>query len=246
VAIIGIMTEQKGGRGSVSSMPSVALGSKVISRGSIIATGTGLEVDIWSVTFLQKDSIPSVQKLVEILQRKDTIDQADFRKLLQRALQLALTGSLTEQHRALLLSEPIWLNVFTGLVDLLRCAIRQKVKDTVLAADLTKLHFPPSFATDIVQAFSKKRPELELASQDAGISLPSISDVQWRVDVTISTTSLSRVFKPTIIMQLTLTDGTLKAFECSLENFHQLRYNVAKVLKNMQDLEQHPALKLLD
>lgn len=71
---------------------------------------------------------------------------------------------------------------------------------------------------------------------------PQITDVRWRIDVTISTTSLARVFKPSIPMQVTLTDGTIANFECSVEKFHELRYSVAKALKNAQDLQQHPIL----
>ena len=68
------------------------------------------------------------------------------------------------------------------------------------------------------------------------------ADVRWRVDVTISTTSLSRVFKPTIPLQLTLSDGSMHNFECSVDKFHELRYSVAKSLKHAQDLQQHPTL----
>eukprot|EP00823_Brevimastigomonas_motovehiculus_P004195 TRINITY_DN2703_c0_g1_i1.p1 TRINITY_DN2703_c0_g1~~TRINITY_DN2703_c0_g1_i1.p1 ORF type:complete len:108 (+),score=14.56 TRINITY_DN2703_c0_g1_i1:72-395(+) len=75
---------------------------------------------------------------------------------------------------------------------------------------------------------------------------PSIEDIQWRIDVTISTTALSRVFKPCVIMQLTLTDGTMRTFECSVDKFQDLRYNITKILKNMGDLEQHPAFQRLD
>lgn len=67
-------------------------------------------------------------------------------------------------------------------------------------------------------------------------------DIQWRVDVTISTTSLSRVFRPYIILQLTLTDNTIRTFELSVEKFHELRYNVAKLYKHVQDIQQHPTL----
>ena len=68
------------------------------------------------------------------------------------------------------------------------------------------------------------------------------ADVRWRVDVTISTTSLSRVFKPTIPMQITLSDGSVHQFECSVDKFHEMRYVVAKALKHAQELQQHPVL----
>lgn len=45
-------------------------------------------------------------------------------------------------------------------------------------------------------------------------------------------------------MEATSSDGQIRTFELSLEKFHELRYNVAKVLKDMEDLEQIPILKI--
>jgi hypothetical protein len=74
------------------------------------------------------------------------------------------------------------------------------------------------------------------------VSLPSIVNVRWRVDVTISSTSLSRVFRPSVLLQLTLSDGRVQQCECSVDKFHELRYAVAKSLKQAQDLQIHPTL----
>lgn len=73
-------------------------------------------------------------------------------------------------------------------------------------------------------------------------AFPALKSLEWRVDVTISTTSLSRAFMPTVLMQLTLSDKSMYTFELSIDRFHQLRYNVAKALKALQDLKQHPTL----
>lgn len=67
-------------------------------------------------------------------------------------------------------------------------------------------------------------------------------DLNWRVDVTISTTSMSRVFKPSVLMRMTLSNGKIVTFEVSVDKFQELRYNVAKVLKNVYDLKQHPII----
>ncbi len=45
-------------------------------------------------------------------------------------------------------------------------------------------------------------------------------------------------------MEVTLSDGSIKTFELPVEKFHEIRYNVAKVLKDMEDLDQIPILKL--
>ena len=180
------------------------------------------------------------------------------------------------------------------------CAVRRKVKDSVVLADLTKVQFPATFRADIVKAYTAKyvpkgatrhcsrpghrrREALEAAADKRRVTLPSISGVNWRVrfcwssrflgvgssddgrawqvDITISTTAMARVFKPSVTLQLTLSDGRIRTFECrqaclwparsrtnfvdcccSLKQFHELRYNVAKVLKDMLDLSEHPTL----
>ena len=45
-------------------------------------------------------------------------------------------------------------------------------------------------------------------------------------------------------VQMTLSDGSIKTFEVPMDRFSELRYNVAKVLQEMTQLERHPVLKL--
>lgn len=42
---------------------------------------------------------------------------------------------------------------------------------------------------------------------------PRIRGVKWRVDVAISTSHLERVMRPSVMVELALSDGTLKTFE---------------------------------
>jgi hypothetical protein len=94
-------------------------------------------------------------------------------------------------------------------------ALRGKVKgDTAMSVDLAKLGFPPAYCSDIVSVYINRKDQLEAAVGAERVSLPSISNVSWRVDVTISTTTLSRVFQPSVTLQLTLSDGRIRTFEC--------------------------------
>jgi hypothetical protein len=43
-----------------------------------------------------------------------------------------------------------------------------------------------------------------------------------------------------------LKDGSIKTFEVSIEQFNQLRYSVAKVLHEIQTVERHPIIKLVN
>ena len=57
-----------------------------------------------------------------------------------------------------------------------------------------------------------------------------------------SATALS--LRPSVLMQMKLTDNTTQQFEMNIFRFHQLRYYVAKTLKDMQDIEQLAILKI--
>ena len=68
--------------------------------------------------------------------------------------------------------------------------------------------------------------------------------MKWRVDVTVSTSAMARVLKPSVLMQITTTDGNAKLFELSVEKFHEVRYSVAKLLLEMDTTEKNPILKI--
>ena len=75
---------------------------------------------------------------------------------------------------------------------------------------------------------------------------PRLASTRWRVDVAISTSSLQKCLKPSVLMQLGLSDGKLKNFELPLEKFNELRFNVAKALRAVQDLEAHPLIRVIN
>jgi len=201
--------------------------------------GAIVDADTWAATFLNKDVTSSVQRFNEALQRKEPMKQSMFRKLLSLVIQLAETGDLSDEAREAITADKDVFCVFNGLNGIVRSAVKNKIKDTTVAADLQKVQIPQVYAADICAAIQKKREDLERAADKQRISLPSIRDIRWRVDVTISTTGLSRVFLPVIVMQLTLSNGQISTFECPVEVFHRLRYSVAKVLKGMNDLQQN-------
>ncbi len=168
---------------------------------------------------------------------------------------------------------------------------------------------PKRFSVAPVQELSASA--REPSSRKGNVKFPGMANLRWRVDVTISTSSLNRALKPTILMEMVLTDGlipppppknnshqtqlhlsrsmffltaaaqdmcihmfaeckcitlqpltnssfqtfffgiqhskcagSIKTFELSVEQFHELRFNVAKVLKDMEDLEKNPILKI--
>jgi hypothetical protein len=75
---------------------------------------------------------------------------------------------------------------------------------------------------------------------------PSLKAASWRVDVSVSTSSLNRLIEPTVFISLTLSSGHIASFEMSLSAFHLLRFNITLVLKEMEDLLGKQMFKLAD
>ena len=65
-----------------------------------------------------------------------------------------------------------------------------------------------------------------------------------RVDVTISTEAAPKVLRPSLITEMTLSDGSIHTFEVPMDKFHELRHTAAKMLVDMGTVESHAVLKI--
>jgi hypothetical protein len=78
-------------------------------------------------------------------------------------------------------------------------------------------------------------------STDLALVLPTITDCRWRLDVTVSTSALSRSFQPSVLLSITLSDGTMRTFAVTLEQLHQMRYLMARSLRDLTILDSKRA-----
>ncbi|NXS77490.1 COMD5 protein, partial [Erpornis zantholeuca] len=154
---------------------------------------------------------------------------------------IAESANLSEEQLAFLIS---------GMYTLLREALRLPLstfKQEVFKEDLKELRIPEDFIVDFSSVvFGNRRPISEGTALIQRSQLPSIQDFKWRVDVAISTSSLARALQPSILMMMKLSDGTAHRFEVPVAKFQELRYNVALILKEMNDLEKRSILKIQD
>ncbi|XP_025894807.1 COMM domain-containing protein 5-like [Nothoprocta perdicaria] len=181
------------------------------------------------------------------------VDRETFRRLLKVAVnalegkdckesvkQIAESSNLSEEQLAFLIS---------GMYTLLREALRlplSTLKQEVFKEDLKELKIPEDFIADFSSVvFGNRRPVFEGTALTRS-RLPSVQDFKWRVDVAISTSSLARALQPSILMLMKLSDGTAHRFEVPVAKFQELRYNVALILKEMNDLEKRSILKIQD
>ncbi|XP_045886330.1 COMM domain-containing protein 5 [Micropterus dolomieu] len=182
------------------------------------------------------------------------VDQELFRKIL-KAVVSALEGKdCREVMKTIAESSTIpqerLSHIVAGMYRLLSEATRiptASLKQEAFKEDLRELRIPEDFITDFSSVvFGSRRAALEAATSQNDPHLPKVEAFKWRVDVTISTSSLARALQPSVLMQMKLSDGSFHRFEVPVSKFHDLRYNVALILKEMNDLEKRSILKIQD
>ena len=92
--------------------------------------------------------------------------------------------------------------MFTGLYSIIRTAVYSKTPLPSIITDLKSINVPPSVADDISRVISGSRQDLESRAVALRPGFPHMQKLRWRVDVNISSGSLSRVMRPTILMQV--------------------------------------------
>jgi len=131
--------------------------------------------------------------------------------------------------------------LFAGLLTILRTAIRDKLPEDTFKQDLGQLQMPGELVTDLATALKRSQGENIVEKH---VSFPQLVSLDWRVDVTISTSEMQRVLKPSILMRMQDDSGKIRTFELNTEQFHKLRYSVSRVLKEFDTLEKLPILKI--
>ena len=136
--------------------------------------------------------------------------------------------------------------LFTGLDWILRTCVRSSLKLKALKEELTECRVHAPFVDPILAAVERGRARLAPAqlgdlADDAELrgrlDLPTLDDLRWRLDVIISSSSVQVVMRPQLTVQCTLSDGSVHAFHVSKQRFNELRYTVARCLKEMEDVE---------
>eukprot|EP00035_Acanthoeca_spectabilis_P021514 m.438666 g.438666 ORF g.438666 m.438666 type:complete len:216 (+) comp18269_c0_seq1:82-729(+) len=179
-----------------------------------------------------------------------TLDEATVKQLVQ-AVATNLEGELPGEGFVSALAEggteDALHRAFGGLHTLVTAALRHPpgaIKKENFSDDLKFLGFETKVALDLQKiVYGARRKGIEANLDKTCIRLPTLVDFKWRVDVAISTSELQRAMKPAVLMQMTLSDGTIQTFEMPVEEFHKLRYNVSYVLKEMEDLEKRGVMQ---
>ncbi|XP_028314731.1 COMM domain-containing protein 5 [Gouania willdenowi] len=182
------------------------------------------------------------------------VDQELFRKLLKAVVSSLEGKDCREVMKSIAESSVVpqeqLSHIISGMHRVLSEAIRiptSLLKQEVLKEDLRELRIPEDFVTDFSSVvFGSRRAGLEAVASQKDPHLPALEEFKWRVDVAISTSSLARALQPSVLMRMKLSDGSVHQFEVPVSKFQELRYNVALILKEMNDLEKKSILKIQD
>ncbi len=92
----------------------------------------------------------------------------------------------------------------TATYCILRTALRNKVKLSVFRENLQKMNIPASTIDSLAQQLQSHRASFEARVIHHRLTFPKLERVRWRVDVVISSGSLTRVMRPNIVLQVSL------------------------------------------
>ncbi|NXG59851.1 COMD5 protein, partial [Hemiprocne comata] len=171
-----------------------------------------------------------------------TINALEGKDCKESVKQIAESTDISEEQLAFLIS-----GMYTLLREALRLPLSTFKQEVSSGSTWSPDKIPEDFIVDFSSVvFGNRRPASEGTALLQRSRLPSVQDFRWRVDVAISTSSLARALQPSILMMMKLSDGTAHRFEVPVAKFQELRYNVALILKEMNDLEKRSILKIQD
>jgi len=190
------------------------------------------------------------EEVKQALEALTEIQKPVFRKVVKFVVEYIKGTEITEDNWAQLVEKtpevpPENLRLlFSGLMTVLKTAVRQNLDTTQFRVDLQNLQVPGDFIQDLATVLDKTKSDVIVAEPEKHVAFPTLESVDWRVDVTISTSEMTKILKPSILMRMVDSDGNIRTFEVNMDAFNKLRYSVARVLKEFDTLEKLPILKI--
>ncbi|XP_043268078.1 COMM domain-containing protein 5 [Venturia canescens] len=136
---------------------------------------------------------------------------------------------------------------YAAILMIIRVHLRapnNSIKNAEFKQCLQELKFENECIDDLCAVlYGHKRPAMLNSLSETTRMFPRVKKFLWRIDITISSSSLSRILKPVILMEWILSTGERKIFELSLAKFHLLRHTLASLLLKMQEMENTNMMK---
>ncbi|XP_018790296.1 PREDICTED: COMM domain-containing protein 5 isoform X1 [Bactrocera latifrons] len=157
--------------------------------------------------------------------------------------------------------------LFAAVLQIMQIFLRTPkgiVKDHELRDCLKELRFTDECVEDLSKVLYNHRASLTKNFIEAKTTRSKPKNLQWRINISLGegyvcfnslniliflfhffrdSTCNGSINAPTIILHFQLPDGRYRTLEFPLSMFHQLRYNVALLLSEMQALESRAVMK---
>lgn len=118
------------------------------------------------------------------------------------------------------------------------------IKEPDLKQGLKELKFTDECCSEFLNIFSDYKMELFSNKYRLGDEyFLKIENFNWRIDITISSNYLAKSLDTVIIFHINFKNGESKSFEVSIAKFHQLRFYVSSMLKEMEFIEKKNVFK---
>jgi len=131
-----------------------------------------------------------------------------------------------------------------GVLAVLREAVKRRTPFSRVQAAMEGANFPSTTSAALAAAAERSASAIAASALSDAPRLPGLSNLRWRVDVQIASSSAARVLRPCVVLEWTLSDGAVHTMTASTEQFHLLRHGVAKTLKGIIDDESHFVMRL--
>ncbi|XP_014205346.1 COMM domain-containing protein 5 [Copidosoma floridanum] len=136
---------------------------------------------------------------------------------------------------------------YSAIFNIMKLHLRSpsiNIKPPEFTQCLQEFKFTPECIQDILAVLTgPKRPNLLLNFAKRVEFFPHLVACKWRIDVVISSSTMSKVVQPYILMEWILSNGQSYVFELSVQRFHQLKYAIEKILLHLDKLETYAVIK---
>ena len=208
-----------------------------------------------NVSIRETSTGPSIPPLVPLdlptkqgVSSCNTVGQAGFRALLQAIVNELMGTSKGGEYAKV---SPLFAGVGEAglgaakatVLGALCALVRSGKEEGEALGGVTSMGFAAPLAKDLVEVALGRRGALQEALDRGVPRHPGLHRLRWRMDVAISSSSLAKVMRTVLLMEVTNTEGRVVSFEVPPERFAELRYGVAKALQESNAVYDNPLLK---
>ncbi|KAL0227679.1 hypothetical protein RCL1_003822 [Eukaryota sp. TZLM3-RCL] len=128
-------------------------------------------------------------------------------------------------------------SLFSATSIMVKGLLREQLKKEALYNNLVSLKLSEQSAKAVLQSLSSNKAIVRQLSSNVPTKA-FLVDVDWRVDVSLSSASAATVLRPFILCNMTLSDSTNLNFEMTVEEFMSFRFTITSALSAITNLDK--------